>query len=288
MTATDRLRIGVSACLLGEPVRHDGGHKRNPLLVDILGPFVEWVPVCPEVEIGLGTPREAIRLVRRSADDEHLRLETVETQTDLTRRMQSYARRRVSALARSGLDGYILKKDSPSCGMARVRVWGHAGRPARNGRGVFAEALMATLPNLPVEEEDRLQDPRVREHFIDRLFAYRRLRRLLARRWTVGGLVAFHTAHELTLMAHSPSACRELGRLVAMGASLERQTLAGEYERGFMAAIAKAASRGRHANVLLTWQSVSRIGWKAPNARNWPRASTNTGGASSRGVPHSP
>ena len=177
MAASDRLRIGVSACLLGEPVRHDGGHKRDPLLVDTLGPFVEWVPVCPEVEIGLGTPREAIRLVRRSADDEDLRLETVETQKDLTRRMQRYARRRVRALARSGLDGYVLKKDSPSCGMARVPVWSGAGKPARIGRGLFAEALMTALPNLPVEEEGRLRDPRIREHFIDRLLAYRRLRR---------------------------------------------------------------------------------------------------------------
>ena len=148
--------------------------------MDTLGPFVEWVPVCPEMELGLGMPREAIRLIRRSAADDQLRLETVETQKDLTRRMRTYARQRVKALARSGLDGYVLKKDSPSCGMARVHVWNGTGEPTRSGRGLFAEELMTALPDLPVEEEGRLQTPGIREHFIDRLLAYRRLRRLPA------------------------------------------------------------------------------------------------------------
>ena len=243
-------RIGISTCLLGEEVRYDGGHKRDSYLVDTLGPFVDWVPVCPEMDIGLGTPREAIRLVRRADRPAEVRLESTKTRVDLTGRMRIYARRQVKALARKRLDGYVFKKDSPSCGMARVRVWSDVGTPARNGRGLFAEALMTALPKLPIEEEGRLSDPRLRENFVDRLFAYRRIRRLFSRRWTVGGLLAFHTAHTLTLMAHSLRAYRELNRLVADAASRDRRALAEEYEAVFMAAVSRVASQRRHADVL--------------------------------------
>jgi uncharacterized protein YbgA (DUF1722 family)/uncharacterized protein YbbK (DUF523 family) len=242
------LRIGISSCLLGKEVRFDRGHKRDPFLVETFGRFVEWVEVCPEVETGMGTPREPIRLVR-NADE--IRLVGVKSATDHTERMRTWAAGRVEALAREELDGYILKKDSPSCGMERVKVYSPAGGPStRNGRGLFAEALMARLPLLPVEEEGRLSDPRLREHFVERVFAHRRLRDLFAGAWTAGSLVAFHTAQKLALMAHSPAGYAELGRLVARAGELRPGELRSSYEAGYMQALAVMATPRRHVNVL--------------------------------------
>jgi uncharacterized protein YbbK (DUF523 family) len=164
-------RIGISACLLGEEVRYDGGHKRNAFLTEILGPYVEWVPVCPEVELGLGTPRPPIQLERRRGA---IRLVMPSTGRDLTSSMREYAERRVAELARLDLDGYILKSKSPSCGMEAVKVYAAAGVASPEGRGLFAEALMSRLPELPVEEEGRLEDPRLRESFVQRVFARHR------------------------------------------------------------------------------------------------------------------
>ena len=241
------VRIGVSSCLLGRKVRFDGGHKRDAFLVDTFGLHVEWVPVCPEVEIGLGTPREAIRLVREGAS---VRLIGVKSAADHTQAMQDWAARRVEALAKEDLDGYILKKDSPSCGMERVKVYDPNGAPARTGRGLFAEALLARLPLLPVEEEGRLSDPRLRDNFIERVFAHRRLYELFAGRWTIGALVRFHTAHKLTLLAHSPSAYQSLGRLVARASTLPRAELREGYRTAFMRALTTIATPPRHANVM--------------------------------------
>jgi uncharacterized protein YbbK (DUF523 family) len=165
---TRRPRIGVSACLLGEEVRYDGGHKRDSFLVDVLGPHVEWVPVCPEVEIGLGAPRPAMRLVRIGGDT---RMITPETGADHTDAMRAYADHRVEELALEGLAGYVLKKGSPSCGMERVKLYPAAGgEPVREARGLFAEALLRRFPGLPIEEEDRLHDPVLCESFVTRIF----------------------------------------------------------------------------------------------------------------------
>jgi len=241
------LRIGISACLLGQEVRFDGGHKRDRFLTDTFGQFVEWVSVCPEVEAGFGTPREAMRLV----DDEgRLRLVTVKTGVDLTSRMERFAHRRVAQLAAEDLSGYVLKKDSPSCGVERVKVYNAHAAPSRSGQGLFAAALCARYPHLPVEEEGRLSDARLRENFVERVFAYRRLRELFTGRWTVGSLVRFHTAHKLTLMAHSVVAYRELGRLVATASTAKRSDLEGDYTRRFMTALAALATPRRHTNVL--------------------------------------
>ena len=240
------LRLGISSCLLGEEVRFDGGHKRDRFLTDALGPYVEWVPVCPELEAGFGVPREAMRLVRTAGD---IRLITVKTANDLTDRLQTYARRRLDELAGDNLCGYVLKKDSPSCGLERVKVYG-SPVPDRSGRGLFAAALAARFPSLPIEEEGRLIDPRLRENFIERIFAYRRVRDFFSGRWTRGGLVAFHTAHKLALMAHSPAAYRDLGRLVAGHAAVPRRELAADYTTAFMDALRTPATPGRHANVL--------------------------------------
>ena len=240
------IRIGVSTCLLGEHVRFDGGHKRDPFLVETFGRYVEWVPVCPEVEAGLGVPRESMHL-RRIADD--VRLVTTKTGIDHTEAMRRYAARRVAALSAHDLCGYVLKKNSPSCGMERVKIYGRSG-PVASGRGLFAEALLQAFPHLPVEEEGRLNDPRLRENFVERVFAYRRLRSLFSGRWTIGRVVAFHTAHKLQLMAHSPRLYAELGRLVAGAKGLARPALRASYEAQFMSALEVMATPKRHVNVL--------------------------------------
>ena len=241
------IRIGISACLLGKQVRFDGGHKRDAFLTETFGPFVEWVPVCPEVECGFGTPREAMRLVRF---ERGMRLLTVKTGIDLTERMEHFSRSRVSTLAGEDLSGYVLKKDSPSCGLGRVKVYEGRGSPARTGRGLFAVALVEAFPHLPVEEEGRLADPRLRDNFVERVFAYWRLRGLLSGRWTVGDLVRFHTAHKLLLMAHAPEAYRQLGRLVAGARGVSRRDLEQRYVDGFMRALAQLATTRRHTNAL--------------------------------------
>ncbi len=241
------IRIGVSACLIGQAVRFDGGHKRSDFLVDTFGPFVEFVPVCPEVEIGLSVPRETLRLARLN---DEVRLLANKSGADLTDPMRHYAERRTRALANDDLSGYVLKKDSPSCGMERVRIYAGNGMPSRNGRGLYADALIRRYPNLPVEEEGRLNDARLRENFIERVFAYRRLKTLFAGRWTTGELVAFHTAHKLQLLAHSPSAYKALGRMVANAATVARAELRDRYESEFMDALKKIATPARQVNVL--------------------------------------
>jgi uncharacterized protein YbgA (DUF1722 family)/uncharacterized protein YbbK (DUF523 family) len=246
----DKLRLGISSCLLGRKVRYDGQHKRDDFLVDVLGQFVTWVPVCPEVEVGMGVPRDTLRLVRA---DRLTRMVVSKTGQDWTDRMNDWAAGRVQELSDQQLCGYVLKKDSPSCGMERVKVYDSNDPRAmgvRDGVGLFAAALMAAYPRLPIEEEGRLQDARLRDNFIERVFAYHRLRQFFSGRWNVGSLVAFHAAQKLTLLAHSPDGYRALGRLVAQGKRLPRPELRARYEEQFMAALGKMATPGRHANVL--------------------------------------
>jgi uncharacterized protein YbgA (DUF1722 family)/uncharacterized protein YbbK (DUF523 family) len=264
-----RIRVGVSSCLLGETVRYDGGHKRDAYLADVLGQFVAWVPVCPELESGLGVPRPPMRLVRDGAG---VRLVEIASGADRTRAVARWASARLRALRSLELCGYILKKDSPSCGMERVKVYAarrptesadaqraegerrrapaRQGMPERNGTGVYARALREAFPDLPIEEEGRLRDPELRENFVERVFAYARLRALFRARWRPGDAVAFHTAHKLQLMAHSPVAYRELGRHVAAVARARRGEFRERYAGEFMAALARIATRGRNANVL--------------------------------------
>jgi uncharacterized protein YbgA (DUF1722 family)/uncharacterized protein YbbK (DUF523 family) len=241
------IRVGVSACLLGQEVRFDGGHKRSDFLVDELGPFVQFVPVCPEFEIGLGVPRETLRLERNGGG---IQLIANHSRIDHTMSMQRFAARRTAALDSEDLSGYVLKKDSPSCGMQRVEIYGKSELPSRDGVGLFAAALIARYPNLPIEEEGRLNDPRLRENFIERIFAYRRLRSFFAARWTLGGVIAIHTAHKLVLMAHSPKSYSELGRFVANTKNLGRDEIRERYLREMMIALAKLATPARHVNVM--------------------------------------
>ncbi len=241
------IRVGVSACLLGQEVRYDGGHKRDRFLTDVLGSYVEWVPVCPEMEAGLGVPRPTVRLVHVDGD---VRMIDPASGDDHTHRLEVAARRRIAGLRRLELCGFVLKRDSPSCGMERVKLYREKGMPKRETRGLFAGPLMEALPSLPIEEEGRLNDAVLRENFIERIFAYRRLRNLFSGRWTPGQVVAFHTAHKLQLMAHSPEDYRRLGRLVAGVKRQPRAEFREAYEAGFMAALTRRASRGRNTNVL--------------------------------------
>jgi uncharacterized protein YbgA (DUF1722 family)/uncharacterized protein YbbK (DUF523 family) len=241
------LRLGVSSCLLGQAVRFDGGHKRDRFVTDLLGSHVEWVPVCPELEAGMGVPRPAMRLVREGRD---VRLVETASGRDHTARMRRFSAKRLRSLRALELCGYVLKKDSPSCGMERVKLYGGKGMARREARGLFAAALRDAFPSLPVEEEGRLSDPALRENFIERVFAYARLRELFRGRWSAGRLVAFHTAHKLQLMAHSQPAYAELGRMVAEQTRLPRAELRRRYSERFMQALARLATRGRNANVL--------------------------------------
>jgi len=161
-----KIRLGISTCLLGEPVRYDGGHKHDAYLTDTLGRFVEWVPVCPEVECGLSVPREAMHL---EGDLASPRLVTIRTHQDQTERMLSWARRRVEEQAREGLCGFVFKANSPSCGREGVPVYDARGMAQESGVGLFARLFMERFPLLPVEDEKRLYDAAIRAGFIERL-----------------------------------------------------------------------------------------------------------------------
>jgi len=242
------VRILVSACLLGEKVRYDGGHKRDLFLNETLSPFVEWVRVCPEVDCGLPVPREAMRLV---GDPKRPRLVTARTGIDHTERMERWAKARLEELSGLDLCGYICKKDSPSSGMERVKVYApDGGIPARTGAGVFTRMFMERFPRIPVEEEGRLTDPVLREMFVERVFCLRRFRDLLARPSSRGALVDFHTDHKLLLLSHDRGHYEEMGRLVAGAKTVPIESLYRKYEEIFMAALAHKATTKKCADVL--------------------------------------
>jgi uncharacterized protein YbgA (DUF1722 family)/uncharacterized protein YbbK (DUF523 family) len=242
------VRLGISSCLLGQEVRFDGGHKRDAFLVEVFGRYVEWVPVCPEVEMGLGVPRETMRLESHGGE---VRLITPKTGADHTERLRTFAEKRLAALADERLCGYILKKDSPSCGMERVRVYPNHGSPNRSGRGLFAAALMRRFPYLPVEEEGRLNDPRLRENFVTRVFAYQRWRQMAEEPLTRSALTGFHARHKFLLVAHSQSGTQRLGRLLAHPERFpDEDSLAAAYLEGFTGVMRQTPTRRGHTNVL--------------------------------------
>jgi Uncharacterized conserved protein len=239
------IRLGISACLLGEKVRFDANHKLDTYIRDTLGQYFDFVPVCPEVAIGLGVPRPTIRLVGDPAQPRVVGV--LDPSLDVTAPMEQYGRRMARELP--PLAGYLLKSKSPSCGMERVKVYQDKGVP-KMGRGLYARELMAGRPLLPVEEEGRLGDPVLRENFIERVFCYHRWQQLEAQGLTPARLVDFHARHKLVLMSHGAEYYRALGRLVATAGSADIKTLAQDYIHGFMAALAHPATRKRHTNVL--------------------------------------
>ncbi len=241
------VRIGISSCLLGERVRWNGGHTRDRFLTDTLGEYVEWVPVCPEKEVGMGVPREQVRLL---GDPEDPKLVGRESGEDWTERMQSYAEKRIDELRENNLHGYILKRGSPTCGMEKIKVLDDRQQPNGEGPGLFARKLMEKLSLLPVEDDGRLNDPVIRENFIERIFAFHRWRRLIDRNPESSDLIEFHTAHKMTLLAHHQEKYRELGRLISSVGNGTFEEIRDEYGRRFMETMAEHADRGGHANVL--------------------------------------
>ena len=241
------IKLGVSTCLLGEPVRYDGGHKRDRYLTGVLAKFFTFVPVCPEFECGLGVPREAVRLV---GDPARPRLVGNKTGTDHTRRMQTWITRRLADLRRESLSGFIFKSKSPSSGMERIPIYNEKGMPVHRGSGLFAGAFMQRFPDLPVEEEGRLHDPHLREHFLERVFAYHRLHQLLKRPFARRHWVEFHARHKLQLSVHSPKHHQDLGRLVAGIATTPVSAFKARYREIFLAALAVRTTPRRHANTL--------------------------------------
>lgn len=242
-----RPRLGISACLLGQNVRFDGGHKKDEFLCETFGRFVEWVPVCPELEVGMGVPRESVRLVGPPAEP---RMIAERSGRDWTMPMQRFAALRLGQLAELGLSGYVFKKNSPSCGLERVRVYNDRNVPSRHGRGLFAAAVVETLPLLPVEEEGRLNDPALRENFVERVFAYHRWQEALSGPKSPRRLVEFHTRHKFLLLAHSERHYRRLGRLVAEMKTGPLRAAYESYGALFMQCLAVPATAKKHANVL--------------------------------------
>jgi uncharacterized protein YbgA (DUF1722 family)/uncharacterized protein YbbK (DUF523 family) len=243
----EKIKLGVSACLLGEPVRYDGGHKLDRFVKDVLGRFVEYVPVCPEVECGLPVPREAMHL---EGDPHSPLLVTTRTGLDHTDRMLKWAARRIEELEREDLCGFVFKTNSPSSGMERVKVYRDGRLAAKTGTGLFARAFMDRFPLLPVEDEGRLNDPAIRENFIERIFVFKRWRELASAGNGIKDLVDFHTRHKLLILAHSPKHYSAMGKLVASGKTMPEEELFGRYRSLLMEAIKLKATAAKNTNVL--------------------------------------
>lgn len=247
----DKIRIGISSCLLGNPVRYNGGHQLDKYIAHTLGAYLEFTPVCPEVECGLSVPREAMRL---KGDTGNPRLVGSNTGTDFTKQMTDYSRRRVEDLAELELCGFIFKSGSPSSGMERVKVYSEKGMPVKKGVGMFARIFMERFPLLPVEDDGRLHDPGLRENFIERLFVMRRWRQMKdacdGGRKDLGRLLDFHTRHKLLMLSHSPEHYRMLGALTGKARERDARELLDNYQDLLMQGLKRKATPKKHANVL--------------------------------------
>jgi len=243
----EKIKLGISACLLGENVRYDGGYKLDRFLTDTLGQYVEYVPVCPEVECGLSVPRESMHL---AGDPDSPRLVTIRTKQDMTDRMIQWARKRISELEKEDLCGFIFKSDSPSSGMERIKVYNEKGMPVKKGVGIFAGIFMDHFTLLPVEEEGRLHDPKLRDNFIERIFALKRWREALERKESRGNVVDFHTRHKLLILSHSPKYYQTMGKLVAKAKDLPLKELYQKYQTLLMESLYLKTSPKKNANVL--------------------------------------
>jgi len=243
----EKIKLGISTCLLGETVRYDGGHKLDRFLMNTLGQYVEYVPVCPEVECGLGVPRESMHL---EGDPDSPRLVTTRTKQDMTDRMVQWARKRVVELEKEDLCGFIFKSNSPSSGMERVRVYNEKGMPVKKGIGIFAGIFMDRFPLLPAEEEGRLHDPELRENFIERIFTLKQWREVLAKKKSRGNLVDFHTQNKLLILSHSPKHYQVMGKLVAQAKEVPIKELYTQYQILLTEALKLKTTPKKNANVL--------------------------------------
>ncbi|MEN8006591.1 MAG: DUF523 and DUF1722 domain-containing protein [Candidatus Krumholzibacteriota bacterium] len=243
-----RIRLGVSACLLGREVRYDGEHARDRFVVDTLGRHLTLIGVCPEDELGMGTPRETVRLVGDPAAPKMLGSHSA---TDWTARMNRWSARRARELGAEDLCGYVFKKNSPSCGVFRVKVYtGKGNRSARRGRGLFVAEFSKRYPLMPIEDEERLHDPGLRENFLERIFAYRRLTDLFRGRWRRSAVVEFQSREKFLLMAHSPAGLPKLDQLIARNRDYGPAAFRDAYIIAFMEVMALKATSAKHAKVL--------------------------------------
>ena len=242
-----KFKIGISSCLLGNEVRWNAGHKLDKYLTRTLGKFVEYVPVCPEVEAGFGVPRESFRLV---GDPEYPRLITFKSKTDHTDQMRTWAKKRVRELEKENLCGFIFKSDSPSSGMIRVKVYNDKGMPHKVGVGMFARAFMEHFPLIPVEDDGRLNDPIIRENFILQIFTMKRWRDNLTKKRGMGKIVEFHTDNKLLILSHSPKHYRLMGKMVADGKKMPIGELYHQYQQLLMEALKLKTTIKKNTNVL--------------------------------------
>ena len=247
MNPKQPLKLGISSCLLGNNVRYDGGQKLDHYLRHTLGQFIEWVPICPEAECGLPVPREAMDLV---GDRSSPRLTTRVTGVDHTGCMLQWTKKKLVSLEKDGLCGFVLKARSPSCGVHDTKIYSRPGRLAGGRAGLFAEAVMSRFPHMPVEDEEGLQDPVIRDNFIERLFVYCRWQELLVQGGTLGQLVAFHSQHKYLLMSHSAKHLKVLGSLVADPKKHRRSELLEQYFKRLMEGLNLPATVRKHTNVL--------------------------------------
>jgi uncharacterized protein YbgA (DUF1722 family)/uncharacterized protein YbbK (DUF523 family) len=243
----NKIKLGISSCLLGHPVRYDSGHKLDHFLTDTLGRHVDWVPVCPEVECGLPVPREAMHLV---GNPENPRLITIRTRVDHTARMKTWAKKKITALEKQELCGFVFKSRSPSSGLRGVKIYTEEGMPNTTGSGLFASAFIQKFPLLPVEDEGRLHDPGIRENFIERIFVYQRWQEYIREDGSRGGLVSFHTKHKLLLMSHSRKHYTELGKLVAAAKKVRKKELHVNYLGTLLEGLRFLSTVKKNTNVL--------------------------------------
>lgn len=244
----EKIKIGISSCLLGNNVRYDGGHKWDRYLTDTLGGYFEWVPVCPEVEYGLPIPRESLRLV---GDPANPRIVTVRTGVDHTDGMLKWADTKLKDLGNEDLCGFIFKSRSPSSGISGIKVYTPSGMPSHRGTGIFGGAFMRYFPLIPVIDEGRLHDPQLRENFIERVFVYKRWKDFLKNKPSVKDLISFHTEHKLLILSHSPRHLSSLGSLVANAKKYDRRELFAHYIQLLTEGIQLLATVKKNTNVLL-------------------------------------
>ena len=243
----EKVRLGISTCLLGENVRYDGGHKLDRFLTDTLGQYVEYIPVCPEVECGLGVPREPMHL---EGNPDSPRLITSRTKQDMTDRMLKWARKRVKELERNDLCGFIFKSSSPSSGMEGVKVYNEKGMLVKKGMGMFARIFMEHFSLLPVEDEGRIHDPGLRENFIERIFTLKRWREVITKKESWENVVDFHTKHKLLILSHSPKHYQGMGKLVAHAEDLPLKEFYWQYQTWLMESMKLKATPRKNADVL--------------------------------------
>ena len=245
----EKIKIGMSSCLLGEEVRWDGDHKHDQYVRDVLGSYFDYVSICPEVDVGMGVPRETVALYGTL---ENPKMITKRSKTDWTKKMNHYTKDRIHELTKENLCGYVFKSKSPSCGIGKVPIYSEFGSSRmRHGSGMFASSFVKVFPLVPVEDEGRLHDPVIRENFIVRIFCFHRLQLLVRKSFSIGSLVRFHTRHKFLILSHSRKKYDDMGELVANAKKIKTAELKTRYSKLFMAALTYKSTPKKNTDVLL-------------------------------------